>query len=72
MKILTFILTFLGLKPYIVTQEVVFIHEGLKYKVHPDVYTNVWVIIEKKCVRKYLGILKQTDTCTTEPMLLWS
>ena len=72
MKILSFISTFLGLKPYIITQEVVFIHKGHRYKAHPNVYTDVWVIVEKKCVRKYLGILKQTDTCTTEPMLLWS
>ena len=70
MKILAFILTFLGLKPYNVIQEVTFLHEGRRYKVHPNVYTDVWVIIEKKCVRKYLGILKQTDTYTTEPMRL--
>ena len=69
MRILRFILTFLGLKPYIVRQEVVYLHKGSRYKAHPNVRGDIWVIIEKKRVKKYLGILKQTDTCTSEPML---
>ena len=71
MKMVVFILTFLGLKPYIIIQEMTFLHEGRRYKAPPNAHTNVWVIVEKKSIRKYLGILKQTDICTTEPML-WS